>query len=269
MRTKKITGMLMATMMAFSLGVVAVPAAPVEAATVVSSSRYETVTLFSKADLKNITGVSLTTQNVTTVHNELKQAATWEKAGYNAADAKLIANRFTQSGNQAIQILTKVAYGKLNLKVVVINKPNYTNANIGVSGQQIGGGGIETPDVPETETPETGVPETEAPVKVQSELKEIQIDVDYKRGSIEFEYEVKYNGTVKAEYENDFTGENLHGKAAQNKIEAILAGLDVEGSSQSTIVNHILGKLNQGQTYKQFQFEAEYYDGTEREFKLR
>ena len=109
---------------------------------------------------------------------------------------------------------------------------------------------------------------TTTPEVTQSNLKELEINIDYKNGSVELEYSVKLDGSIKAEYQNDFTKEEIQGKAAKEKIEGILEGLDIKENNQTTILNHILTKLNLDKGYKEFQFEATYSDGKEIEFKM-
>lgn len=228
---------------------------------VVSSTKYKEVTLLSKSDIEEMTGFEFTARNITSIHKQLKKASTWKNIGYSAADSKLIANRFTKSYNQSIGILKKLyKVDNLNLKIVVIDKPSYQNASIGVSGYNADLEGSKPNETNPGTTP--SIPET-----TQSSLKELEISIDYKNGEVELEYEIKLDGTIKAQYQNDFTGEDLQAKDAQVKIENILTGLDVMESNQTIIENHILNKLNLAKDYKQFQYEAEFYDGKEIEFE--
>lgn len=233
---------------------------------VVSSTKYKVVTLITKADIKELTGIELTYKNTSSVYKQLKKSTIWEAAGYSANDAKLIAARFNNNYNQAVGILKKLAKNsKLNLKVVVLNKPTYQNAYIGVSGYN---GNTETSKPSLDQEGNTNVVVTTTPEVTQSNLKELEINIDYKNGSVELEYSVKLDGSIKAEYQNDFTKEEIQGKAAKEKIEGILEGLDIKENNQTTILNHILTKLNLDKGYKEFQFEATYSDGKEIEFKM-
>lgn len=278
MKLNKIKGAVLASIIVLSVGVLAIKVVPTPLYAkvketsilqptktvtvkpiVVSSTKYKEVTLLTKSDIKQITGFELTSKNITSIYNELKSESAWEMVGYSERDAELIANRFTKSYKQSIGILKKLAkISKLNLKVVIIDKPNYQNANIGVSNNDTK---LELPTITPTVTP---TPSTEV---VKSSLKELEISIDYKNGDIELEYEVDIDGTIEAEYQNDFTGEELQGKDAKAIIENILSGLDIKNSNQATIVNHILSKLNVEKGYKQFQFKAEFYDGKEIEFE--
>ncbi|MGG5341590.1 YusW family protein [Enterococcus sp. AZ192] len=239
----------------------------VDAATVVESNYAKTITLFNKADLLEYTGLSLTSKNVTEVYNELKKADTWEAAGYSASEASVIARDFGLYYSKSINLLKKMTYqDDLHLKVILITK-GYVKAEFGLQSYYVGET-PETPEVPETpEEPET--PETpEAPE--QSDLKKLEIEVDYKNGQeVELQYEVKSNGTVKAQYQDKSKKIQLQGSAAQTKIEGIIAGLDLKTASQKEVTTHILNKLGNGSNYKQFQFQGQFNDNTKVKFKLK
>ena len=231
---------------------------------VVSSTKYKEVTLLTKEDIKELTGFEVTSKNVFSIYKQLKKSSTWKAAGYSESDAELIASRFKNSYNQSIGILKKLAKNsKLNLKVVVIEKPNYQSASIGVSGYNSDKENTKPSEDKEgnTNTGATTTPEAKT-------LKELEVNINYKNGSIELEYSVKSDGSIKAEYQNDFTKEDLKGNAAQEKIEEILQGLDMKENNQEMNESHILSKLNLEKGYKQFQFEASYNDGKEIEFEL-
>lgn len=213
--------------------------------TIVSSTKYKEVTMITKEDIQKMVGVDVTYKNVSSIYKVFKQSSTWEKAGYNENDAKLIVSRITANYKQTVGILKKIAKNnELGLKVVLIHKPNYQSAYIGV---------IKT-------SSESDVNNTA--------LKELEITAKYKGGSVELEYSIKEDGSVKAEYENDFTKEELKGKVAQAKVEAILEGLNISEKNQEAIVTYILEKLELDKNYKKFEFEAKFNNGSKYEFQL-
>lgn len=213
--------------------------------TIVSSTKYKEVTMITKADIQKMAGMDVTYKNVSSIYKELKQSSTWELVGYNENDANLIASRFALNYKQAVGILKKIAKNsELGLKVVLLHKPNYQSAFIGV---------IKTSSESEVNN---------------TDLKELEVSVQYKRGSVEFEYNIKQDGSVKAEYENELTKEELKGQAAQAKVEAVLEGLNISEKNQEAIVTYILEKLELNQNYKKFEFEAELNNGTKYEFQL-
>jgi hypothetical protein len=258
---------------AASLGAVATAA---NAATVVESNYAKTVTLFNKADLLEYTGLSLTATNVTEVYNKLTKASAWEAAGYSTSEASVIARNFSLSYSKSINLLRKMTYqNDLHLKVILITK-GYVKAEFGLQSYYV----PELPEVPETsedpEIPETPeVPETsETPEKPEvpetSDLKKLEVEVKYTTGQqVELQYEVKANGTIKAQYQDKSTRTQLQGSAAQTKIEGIIAGLNLKTASQKEITAHILNKLGNGSNYKQFQFQGQFNDSTQVKFKLK
>lgn len=213
--------------------------------TIVSSTKYKEVTMITKEDIQKMVGVDVTYKNVSSIYKVFKQSSTWEKAGYNENDAKLIVSRITANYKQTVGILKKIAKNnELGLKVVLIHKPNYQSAYIGV---------IKTSSEPDVNN---------------TALKELEITAKYKGGSVELEYSIKEDGSVKAEYENDFTKEELKGKVAQAKVEAILEGLNINEKNQEAIVTYILEKLELDKDYKKFEFEAKFNNGSKYEFQL-
>ncbi|MGX7418262.1 YusW family protein [Carnobacterium gallinarum] len=278
MKLNKLTKTVLVAGMVLTVGVGPVLAPKsAEAATVVSATKNETVITFTKAEIAELVGTDFTVANVRAIYNSLKSAATWEAAGYSSADASLVAARFANSSSQAIGILTDIAYGtSVDLKIVVINSAYYQGANIGTSNSatapEVTEPEVTEPEVTEPEAPEVTdptEPEVTTPEANKAPVKDIEIDIEYKKKDIELDYEVKSNGTVKAKYVNEFTGEKIEGKVAQAKIEGVLAGLDVKNSSKSDIAKHVLAKLNAGSDYKKFQFEVKYADKSKVEFKLK
>lgn len=213
--------------------------------TVVSSSKYKEVTLLTKEDIKKMTGVDVIYKNITSIYKELKKSSTWKIAGYNDKDATLIASRFSLNYKQTVSVLKKISKNSdLGLKVVLLHKPNYESAYVGA---------MEIVSDSE-EDDKTG-------------LKELEISIEYKRGSVELEYSIKKDGSIKAEYENEFTKEKLKGLEAQTKIEEILEGLNLSSNSQEAIVTFILDKLELDQNYKKFELEVDFNNGTKYEFE--
>ena len=212
--------------------------------TVVSSSKYKEVTLLTKEDIKKMTGVDVIYKNITSIYKELKKSSTWKIAGYNDKDATLIASRFSLNYKQTVSVLKKISKNSdLGLKVVLLHKPNYESAYVGA---------MEI--VSDSEDNKT-------------DLKELEISIEYKRGSVELEYSIKKDGSIKAEFENEFTKEKLKGLEAQTKIEAILEGLNLSDNSQEAIVTCILEKLELDQNYKKFELEVDFNNGTKYEFE--
>ncbi|MGX7244881.1 YusW family protein [Enterococcus quebecensis] len=241
-----------------------------EAAKVVESNYNKTVTLFNKADILEYTGLSLTSSNVSSVYNELVKASTWEAAGYSSSEASVIARDFGRSYYKSVNLLQKMTYQKdLHLKVILITK-GYVKAEFGLQSYYV----PETPVTPEKpQEPETPIePETpETPVAPeQSNLKKLEIQVTYTTGQqVQLQYQVNANGTIKAQYQDKSNKVQLQGSAAEEKIEGIIAGLDLKNGSEKEITSHILNKLGKGSSYKQFQFQGQFNDNTQVKFKLK
>ncbi|GGC77017.1 YusW family protein [Enterococcus wangshanyuanii] len=239
-----------------------------EASTVISETAYEKIISFTKADLDKAVGTSLTASTINKVYTSLSQAKVWEKLGYSKADAKKVAARFSESKYQATGILTEIAMNEhVSLKVVTINKPYYSSVNIGTMGESTAPGTDESST--EESTTEETTPSEDNNAAAKQSMKEIDVDIEYKNKDIELEYDVKSDGTVKAKFENEFTGEKMSGVRAQQKIEAIFAGLDVRNSSQTQIKNHVITKLNANQNFKKFDFKVKFVDKTKVDFKIK
>lgn len=280
MKLNKLTKSALVAGMVLSVGAAPLlSASTAQASTVISATPNETVITFTKAEIAGLVGKNFTVANVQSIYASLKSAATWQKAGYSKADAALVAARFANSNYQAIGILTEIANGtSVDLKVVVINNAYYKGVNIGTSNSatapevtepEVTEPEVTEPEVTEPEVTEPEVTEPTTPEVSKAAVKDIEIDIEYKKKDIELDYEVKSNGTVKAKYKNEFTGEKLEGKAAQTKIEGVLNGLDVKNSSNSTISKHVLTKLKAGSDFKKFEFEVKYANNTKVEFKIK
>ncbi|MTD41986.1 hypothetical protein GIX45_25860 [Erwinia sp. CPCC 100877] len=233
------------------------------AQTVISETAYEKIISFTKEDVNKATGIQLTQGTVNKVYNSLSQAASWEKLGYSKADAKRVADRFAQSNYQAVGILTDMVNNAgVSLKVVTINKPYYSTVNIGTTGEVANPGTNE----PSIEEPNQGNNNQSV---LSKQVKEIDVEIEYQHKDIEFEYDVKSNGSVKAEFENEFTGVKQKGTAAQQTIENLFEGLNVKNSSKTQIKNHILTKLGAAQNFKKFDFKVKFADGSKVDFKIK
>ncbi|MBC1307508.1 YusW family protein [Listeria booriae] len=247
-----------ATGMVLSLGLTTIaPTASFAAekiGTVTYQDSYKTIQEFSKADLAKLTGVQVTAANVNSVYNQLKVNKTWTKAGFSADQAKKIVASVTAYTQQIKGILTGIAKSNnTGLRVVYVTTPYTTQVNFGTFGSSSSGStGTDTPAV------------TPAALSVTK----IEVQIEYKKQDVEFQYEVKSNGTVKAKFENEFTKEKLEGAAAQAKIEAIFANFDIQKKSQTQIVNQVLTKLNLGKDYKEFEFEAKFSNNSKLEFEI-
>ncbi|EUJ42656.1 YusW family protein [Listeria riparia] len=86
--------------------------------------------------------------------------------------------------------------------------------------------------------------------------KKVEVSVDYGRQELEFEFEVKSNGRVEVEFENDFTRKKLRGAAAQAEVDKAFATYNVSGKTRTQIVNHILKTYKLSTRYQEFDFEA-------------
>ncbi|MEI5993285.1 YusW family protein [Candidatus Enterococcus mansonii] len=259
-----------------SLGMVSSHA---NAATVVESNYNKTVTLFNKADILAHTGLSLTSSNVSSVYNELAKTSTWEAAGYSKSQATVIARDFSKNYYKSVSLLQKMTYQKdLHLKVILITK-GYVKAEFGLQSYyvpeteapEVEVPEVEVPEVevPEVETPETETPEVEVPAE-KSDLKKLEVQVNYTNGTqVQFQYQVNANGTIKAQYQDKSNKVQLQGSAAEEKIEGIIAGLNLKNGSEKEITSHILNKLGKGSSYKQFQFQGQFTDNSQVKFKLK
>lgn len=129
----------------------------------------------------------------------------------------------------------------------------------------------DTPVTPEEpKDPEAPVTPEEPETLEQSDLKKLEIQVTYTTGQqIQLQYQVNSNGTIKAQYQDKSNKIQLQGNAAAEKIEGIIAGLDLKAGSEKTITSHILNKLGKGSSYKQFQYQGQFNDNTQVKFKLK
>lgn len=296
------------------------------AETVLESNQYKSVTLFSKAEIKTLTGLDVTVKNAPAIQKALSEVAVWEEAGYETSEATLIANRVKLSYNQSLNLLKKMANtSNLQFKVTLVKNNYYPKAEIGVQ-NHVSAPEAEKPEVsnPGTETPEVEVPETSTPLgtviesnayksitlftkaeikeltglelttknaaaiqkaltdakvwekageeesaEQTSDIRQLQIELDYKKGDIQLQYQVNSNGTIKAQYKNGLTKENFQGAKAEEKVKAVLTGIDLNSASQSDIEKHVVKKLNAGSDYKQFQLQAQFTDNTKVKIKIK
>ncbi|MDU4892933.1 MAG: YusW family protein [Enterococcus hirae] len=266
MKMKKLTGLLLAGII-LSTGATTLASSPdVSAATVISENQYEKVMSFTKADLTAVTGIVLepTEASIQRMYDSLKNERVWLALGYSSTEAQRITKRMAQSTYQAIGILTSMANNQnIQLKVVVINKPNYSTINIGTIGF------VDKPTVPkdEPEKEDTNKPGDSA---LRSLVKEIEIEIEYQKEKIKLDYEVKSNGKIKAEVKNEQTGLKLQDAKAQTYVETLFVGLDAKTSSQEEIKTHIMEQLHANQKgLKKFAFKVKYADKTKVDFKIK
>ncbi|WP_314068008.1 YusW family protein [uncultured Vagococcus sp.] len=260
----KLTKGLVTASLVLSLGVanLAVPVMSTYAATVEFENNYKSVISHSFSELKEYTGK----KNVKGLMNKLATPASWKAAGYKAAEAKVIAADFASQTYKVEALLTKMDNNKdLHFKVILL-KTGYVKAEFGLESY---GNSSEKPgiELPGTTEPGEETPGTELPT--QAGIKKLEIELDYKQGDVELQYQVNSNGTVKAQYQNKIDRVQLQGAQAEAKLNEVLAGIDFKTASQSDIVRHVLAKLNLGSDYKQFQFQGQFTDNTKVKFKLK
>ncbi|MBP1043745.1 hypothetical protein I6N95_22200 [Vagococcus sp. BWB3-3] len=107
---------------------------------------------------------------------------------------------------------------------------------------------------------------TTADAAITSDVKEVDVEIKYGKSEVEFEYEVKSYG-VQASYKNELTGERLSGNAARNKIEALMANVNIKTDSRETIAQAIASQIST-QSYTKFEFETEYTNRQTIKFNL-
>ncbi|HFD6481914.1 TPA: hypothetical protein ACF5O7_000161 [Enterococcus hirae] len=266
MKMKKLTGLLLAGII-LSTGATTLASSPdVCAATVISENQYEKIMSFTKADLAAVTGIALepTEASIQRMYDSLKKERVWLALGYSSTEAQRITKRMAQSTYQAIGILTSMANNQnIQLKVVVIDKPNYSTINIGTIGS------VDKPTVPkdEPEKEDTNKPGDSA---LRSLVKEIEIEIEYQKEKIKLDYEVKSNGKIKAEVKNEQTGLKLQDAKAQTYVETLFVGLDAKTSSQEEIKTHIMEQVHANQKgLKKFAFKVKYADKIKVDFKIK
>ncbi|WP_321386835.1 YusW family protein [uncultured Enterococcus sp.] len=248
---KKLTLGTAVLLTALSLSAAIIPAATAQAAITVESSEYKSVTLFSVEEMEAFTGESLTSKTVSSFYKKLTTDSTWTAAGYTEKEAKSITLDFTRNQSKAEGILKKLNKNSaLYLKIIIL-KQHSEGAAFGVQGYDSN----------------NQTPEPSTPAETQGTLKELDISIEYKKGDIELSYEVKSNGKVKAEYENELTNTELSGTKAQTTIEALLEKIDFKTMDNTQITQVVLKELNLSDNYKEFEFEAEFSNNTKVEFK--
>lgn len=252
---KKLTLGVVALVTALSLSAAFIPATTAQAAITLESSAYKSVTLFSISELETFTGETLTDQSITSFYKKLTTASTWEAAEYATKEAKAIALDFTRNSSKAERLLKKlVNNNELYMKIIVL-KQHSVSAAFDIQGY----GDNNNNQIPDPSTPS----------ETQGTLKELDISIEYKQGDVELSYEIKSNGKVKAEYENELTNTELSGTNAQVKIEALLQNIDFQKMNNTQIIQAVLKELNLKENYKEFEFEAEFTDKTTIEFKQK
>ncbi|EUJ33487.1 hypothetical protein MFLO_03053 [Listeria floridensis FSL S10-1187] len=268
-----------ATGLALTLGVSTLAPVVTHAASaegsIVYQDAYKTIKEFNKVDLEQLTGIKLTAANVDKVYNKLTQTGTWVKAGYAKAKAQEIAQRVSAYTYQLKGILSDIAYSSnKGLKVTYVSNAWTTQVNFGSYGYGSSNnegnenGGTVTPD-PGEEVGNGNEGEVVAPSTGVLAVKDLEIEIEYKKGDVEIDYQVKKDGKVEAKYENELTGEKLKGAKAQVAIENLFAGFNMQSKNQNQIVKHVLNKLNLKNDFKEFKYEVEFPNKAEFEFKIK
>lgn len=251
---KKLALGVTAIVTAVTLSAAILPVTTAHAAITVESSAYKSVTLFSVEELETFTGETLTSESITSFYNKLATASTWETADYSAKEAKAIALDFTRNQSKADSLLKKlVKNNALYMKIVVLNKASISAAF----------------DIQGYNDSNNQTPEPSTPSEIQGTLEELDISIEYKQGDVELSYEVKSNGKIKAEYENELTNTEMSGTKAQAKIESLLKKIDFQNMDKNQIIQVVLKELNLEDNYKEFEFEAEFTNNTKLEFKQK
>ncbi len=274
------------TGLALTIGVTTLAPTVSEAAAapgeVIYQDAYKKIVEFSKAEVESITGVKLTTANITKVYNKLKETQTWEKAGYTNAQAKVIATKASSVSyaNQLKSILTAISKGEnVGLKVIYVSNAWRTEVNFGTyhSSSVTPTPAPDQDDEAVSPTPapdqdDEAVSPTPAPGEVTTStlnIKELDVEIEYKKKDVEIEYEVKSNGRVEAEYKNEFTGQKLKGKDAQVAIEKIFNGFNFQNKNKTQIINHVTSKLNLKNNFEKFEYEVKQTNNAKFEFKVK
>lgn len=273
MKLTKLTSALLVSGMVLAISTsVSVNTTSASATTVVSETAYEKVMSFTKADLNNATGVNLSVTSINTMYSAMKKQEIWTKLGYTKIDAKRIADRISISNYQTLGILKDiVASEELQFKVVLVNQPNYKTVNIGTIGEVVEPATPTEDEVSVDQEDDVLIPETPSNSTLSSLVKEIEIDIEYKKlGDIEVDYEVKSDGRIKAELENKQTGVKIKDAAAKKSVEDLFVGLDAKTMSHASIQEHVLTKLNASKSgLKKFEFEVKFADKSKEDFKIK
>lgn len=255
----KLITMTAATGLALTLGVSTlaptISHAESRTGSIVQEDAYKTIKAFSKTDLEKLTGTPLTIQNVNKAYKRLQQTSTWTAAGYDKAKAQVIANRVSAYNYQLNGILLDIAkHTDKGLKVTYINSSWSPQVNFGTFSSH-----NDNNNDHGNVSPSEGI----LPVK------EFDIEIEYKHHDIEIEYEKKDNGQIKAEFENEFTGQKLKGKAAQQLIEKLFADFDFHSKNKAQIVEYTLTHLQLDPNFKKFEFKEKFPNQSKFEFKIK
>lgn len=212
----------------------------------------ETRQVFTKTQIEQATKRTLKVKTIEEMQLALSKPNAWETLGFDQDTAKRIANRFTESKQQAQSILREMATEQdEHLQVIILEK----TVNIGTVDSD--------KDVAETEA---------APTALKTALGEItELDVEFNFGpkELDFSWEVEDNQTIESSYENDLTKEYLSGKEAQVFVEKIVAGIDFQSASKEKVYQAISKKLNlKTKNLNSFKYEVTYTDDSKIENKL-
>lgn len=206
--------------------------------------------VLTKSEIEKVTKKKLTVDTVEDIQKELTKSGIWETLGYPKSVAERIANRFAESEQQALSILREIATeNDESLKVIVLAE----SVNIG------------TTDDEEIET----VQSENITKTALGTIKELDVEFNYGRKELEFDWEVEDNNQIDANYENDLTNEHLTGKEAAAFVEKIVAGIDFQKSSKEEVYEAISKKLNlSDKDLNSFKYEVSFTDQSKIENKL-
>ncbi|WP_462258824.1 YusW family protein [Vagococcus teuberi] len=268
---KKFTKLTILSLVTLSIGSSALvfSTQSVDAKTVVSQTARKSVLTFTKADLERATKIKLSVSNVQKMYNLLSETDTWKELGYNDSQAAKIAQRVSLSSRQSQGILKDMLNNaNVEFKVVYMNTGWFERVNIG---SEVVTENVPEVEVLETETLDSETPEVPATGTLDKNIKEIEIEIDYraKNKDINLDVDVKKDGRVKAEFENEATRTKVKGDQAEAFVIDIFDSVDVRTMSKNDIKNHVLNKLNADKNFKKFDFKVKYFDESKVDFKIK
>lgn len=263
MMKKRIKKIATSLVFVLSIGglVIGVKDTNVSAKTVVSQSAKQTIITFTNDDLEKATGVKLTTENVHKMYILLSDIDSWKSLDYSDTQAKKISKRVSASKKQTQGILKDMVTNPyIEFKVVYISNGWFERVNIGS-------------EKGTTQSLEGTTPEVNHPVinGLDSNIQEIKIDIEYRQDKkdIELDVDIKDDGRVKAEFENEGTRTKIKGTQAEKIAVNVFKEINVKTMTKDEIKHHVLTKLDADTNTKEFEFNVKYFDGTSIEFKIK
>lgn len=100
---------------------------------------------------------------------------------------------------------------------------------------------------------------------------DFDLDVDYpdQDDALQVSYEEE-NDRIESEYENKLTNEDLEGDDAFNKIEPLLADLQLTSDmSEEEVINKVIEVFGIESNYESIEIEIEYPDGADLDYEAR